>query len=163
VLQQREAAVTVDAGRPALLITGAGASQQVHQIDVLEDGAFVVPLHWAFRRKTVGGTLCLPDMTCATVQQNKLVGIARPRDLGVPLFSIFYFLLLFVGLFTLSIPARLRPMLADAHSVGPRDLAKLLIEATRQNPNHYTRASASDIEQRLARAKTFAQMRKAFE
>ena len=102
-------------------------------------------------------------MTCATVQQTEPVGIARPRDLGVPLFSIFYLLLLFVGLFTLSIPARLRATFAESHSVNPSDLSKLLAEATNQNPNHYTRASASDIQKRLARAKTFAQMRKAFD
>jgi hypothetical protein len=74
-----------------------------------------------------------------------------------------YLILLVVGLFTLSIPVRLRLDLAEAQVVNPSELAKLLTEAVRKNPGHYTRASASDIESRLQRAKTFAQMRRAFE
>lgn len=154
---------TVQEGRPALLIAGTAASQEVHQVHIFEDEMLVAPLHWAIRRKPFGGTVYMSDMTCARVQKVELVGIARPREVGAPLLSSFYLLLMSIGLFTLSVPVRLKLTLGDIRPVDSSELVRVLTEAVSKNPNYYTRASASDILQGLARAKSFLQMRKAFD
>ncbi|WP_157281961.1 hypothetical protein [Pelomonas sp. Root1237] len=103
----------------------------------------------------------MSNMTYATVTDIYLTGLAGPRSLNMP-WSM-YLILIAVGLFTLSIPVRLRLVFAEPRPVGASELARLLAEAVRKNPNHYTGASASDIERRLQQAKTFAQIRRAFE
>lgn len=151
------------ASKPALLITGIGQSQEVHLVDVLDGEVIVAPLNWVLRRKVAGAILCTSSMTSATVGEVTAAGIAKPGELGVPLFSSFYVLTMLIGLFTLSIPARLQITLTNFRPLELSDLGNLLMAAVKQNPNHYTRASASDIEQLLVQAKTFAQMRKAFQ
>jgi hypothetical protein len=151
------------ASKPSLLVTGAGSSIKIHQIDILMDGSFVAPFHWVIRKRITGSALYTPDMTTAIVRESRLAGIAGPQEVGAPLFSPFFILLFLVGLFSLSIPVRIRLELAEPRSIALMDLVELLKGAVRQNPGHYTRASASEIESRLNRAKTFAQMREAFE
>jgi hypothetical protein len=153
--------VGVDATKPVLLITGDKGSPKVMLTSMQGDGVVVDVLRSVLTKDLRQGTLCMPDMSCATVTDIKLLGLSGRESLGVP-WSM-YLILLVVGLFTLSIPVRLRLDLAEAQVVNPSELAKLLTEAVRKNPGHYTRASASDIESRLQRAKTFAQMRRAFE
>jgi hypothetical protein len=151
----------MDTSKEVLIIIGAGSSQQVHQFDVLESGAVIVPLHWALRKRLTGGTLCLPDMTCATVSDGRFAGLASVEELGAPLGS--YIILMLIGLFTLSIPVRIKLVLTDIRPIDLNGLCELLKEAVHRNPSHYTRASASDIERRLSRARTFAHVRRAFD
>ena len=149
------------AAKQALLIRSAGSTQKVHQVDILDDGAFVAPLHWALRANS-GFLMCLPNMTCTTAQRTQFIGLARPRDLGLPTLNHFYFLLFLVGIFTLSIPVRLRPLVTESRPITLQELVQMLIEAVRNNPAVYTCACAVEIERRLANATAFGQIRKAF-
>lgn len=92
----------------------------------------------------------------------QLIGMARPSDLGLPTLSHFYFLAILFGIFTLSIPVKLRPVETESRRIKHQVLVQMLIEAVRKNPATYTRASAVEIERDLAKATSFSQARKAF-
>lgn len=144
-----------------LLIMGEGPRQRVSQRTHVSGHTILAPLWWVLRRKTIGGILCLPDMTCGTVQRADVVGLAQPADLEIPLST--YLADLVITTLTLHPLVRLRLELQDIRPLTLPELTTMLIESVRRNPNHYTRASAQEIETSLKRAKTFSQVVEAFD
>ena len=145
----------------ALLIMSEGPRQQVSQHELVSDQTINVPFWWVLRRRTIGGILCLPDMTCGTVQRADVVGLAQPADLEIPLST--YLADLVITTLTLHPLVRLRLELQDIRQLTLPELTTMLIESVRRNPNHYTRASAQEIETSLKRAKTFSQVVESFD
>lgn len=146
-----------------LLIVGTGRGTQVFPETVYNEEYFVAPINWWLRHKCDLGKICLPDMTHATILATSVIGLARPADLGLRLFSADYFLPMILGSLTLSTYVRLKPELGEPQPLAVSDLAALLIDAVRKNPNHYVHSkSATDIERILSKAKTFDQIRRAF-
>ena len=113
-------------------------------------------------RSNTSFNLCLPNMTLAAANRAQLIGLAKPSDLGLPTLSHFYFLAIIFGIFTLSIPVKLRPVVTESRPISLQELVQMLIEAVRKYPTAYTRASALEIERDLAKARTFSQVRKSF-
>ena len=101
-------------------------------------------------------------MTFAAANRAQLIGLAKPSDLGLPTLSHFYFLAFILGIFTLSIPVKLRPVVTESRPISLQELVRMLIEAVRKNPTAYPGASAAEIERDLAKAGTFSQVRKSF-
>jgi hypothetical protein len=152
----------VNASKEALLITGQGTSIQVYPVSFYEAGYIQAPFHSALFGKYVSGNLCLPDMSCSLIQQTKVIGIAKPSEIGLQPYNPAYLLVMVVCAFTLSIPIRLRLILTNTKKMSLAELGAMFTDAVRQNPNHYTHKSASDIERLLSKAKTFEHIKKAF-
>ena len=150
----------MDAIEPVLLVT-VGRRPKVMPTSLRDDGTVIDVLRSALTRDLRGGMLCMPDLSCATITDIKVAGLAGPRSLDVSWST--YIILVLAGAFSLSIPVHLRLKTSPAQSRAPEDLANVLMETVKKNPGHYTRASASEIERRLKHAKTLAQMRRAFE
>lgn len=140
-----------------------GKSRQIHQIYVSEDTEFVAPFYWVLVRRLNKGILLMSDMTYADISASRFVSIARPQEIGLPSLSFYFFLLMIIGTFTLSWPVKIKLTVINVKKLDIKKLVTLLVDSIHENPNFYSRASVTEIEQRLSRAKTFVQIRRAFE